>query len=115
VPQVYFVGLLAGENDQDEVRRTGEGRAINRHNYSTQEVVQELEKPAVRRLMDLIRFRNEYGAFSGDFEVGESGSRNLQLTWRKEYWKCTLHVDLGTSKSWIEYRDHAGKIKQYAP
>lgn len=115
VPQVYFVGLLAGENDQDEVRRTGEGRAINRHNYSTQEVVQELEKPAVRRLLDLIRFRNEYGAFSGDFEVGESGSRNLQLTWRKEYWKCTLHVDLGTSKSWIEYRDHAGKIKQYAP
>ena len=32
VPQIYYVGLLAGENDR--VRRAkGEGRAINRHDY----------------------------------------------------------------------------------
>ena len=35
VPQIYYVGLLAGENDHDAVERTGEGRAINRHDYTT--------------------------------------------------------------------------------
>src|SRR6478736_1183345 len=30
VPQIYYVGLLAGRNDHDSVKRTGEGRAINR-------------------------------------------------------------------------------------
>ena len=34
VPQIYYVGLLAGENDHEAVDRTGEGRAINRHDYS---------------------------------------------------------------------------------
>lgn len=31
VPQVYYVGLLAGSNDEAGMKRTGEGRAINRH------------------------------------------------------------------------------------
>lgn len=31
IPQVYYVGLLAGENDVKNVTRTGEGREINRH------------------------------------------------------------------------------------
>ena len=34
VPQIYYVGLLAGENDVVAVGRTGEGRAINRHDYT---------------------------------------------------------------------------------
>ena len=35
VPQIYYVGLLAGENDHAAVAESGEGRAINRHDYST--------------------------------------------------------------------------------
>ena len=34
VPQIYYVGLLAGANDHEAVERTGEGRAINRHDYT---------------------------------------------------------------------------------
>ena len=34
VPQVYYVGLLAGENDYENAEKTGDGREINRHNYS---------------------------------------------------------------------------------
>jgi sucrose phosphorylase len=113
VPQVYYVGLLAGENDQDEVLRTGEGRAINRYNFSRQEVVEAMEKPVVRRLLELIRFRNTYRAFDGRFEVGESGDRNLQLNWRRDNLECTLYVDLETTNSWIEYRDRAGQLQRY--
>jgi sucrose phosphorylase len=31
IPQIYYVGLLAGGNDMDLLRRTGVGRDINRH------------------------------------------------------------------------------------
>ena len=50
VPQVYYVGLLAGSNDQAAVERTGEGRAVNRHDYTTEEVRDAVERPVVGRL-----------------------------------------------------------------
>ncbi|MDG0811710.1 hypothetical protein OMP40_21825 [Cohnella rhizosphaerae] len=65
IPQVYYVGLLAGENDDARVQETGEGREINRHNFSPEEIELSLEKEAVQRLLKLIRFRNEYEAFQG--------------------------------------------------
>ena len=34
IPQIYYVGLLAGGNDMDLLRRTGVGRDINRHYYT---------------------------------------------------------------------------------
>ena len=34
IPQIYYVGLLAGSNDMDLLRRTGVGRDINRHYYT---------------------------------------------------------------------------------
>ncbi len=37
VPQIYYVGLLAGANDARAVEATGEGRAINRHDYTIAE------------------------------------------------------------------------------
>ena len=49
------MGLLAGANDHLAVARTGEGRAINRHDYTTAEVEAALERPLVRRIIELIR------------------------------------------------------------
>ena len=34
IPQIYYVGLLAGGNDMELLRRTGVGRDINRHYYT---------------------------------------------------------------------------------
>ncbi|HVS49135.1 MAG TPA: sucrose phosphorylase, partial [Candidatus Dormibacteraeota bacterium] len=34
VPQIYYVGLLAGENDYDAISRAADGRAINRHDFT---------------------------------------------------------------------------------
>lgn len=55
---MYYIGLLAGENDNDNVKKTGEGREINRHNYSTEKIEQGLKKDVAQRLLKLIRFRN---------------------------------------------------------
>src|SRR5699024_1495154 len=64
IPQVYYVGMLAGENDLEKFKETGDGREINRHNYTLEEIDQALEKDVVKRLMKLTSFRNTYEAFN---------------------------------------------------
>lgn len=113
IPQVYYVGLLAGENDVEAVRKSGEGREINRHNFSMEEIEQCVQKKVVKRLLRLIRFRNEYDAFNGVFKVMESPGDEIMLSWRKENKYCSLNIDLKTSKSIIEYIDENNTKVQY--
>ncbi|OJF92771.1 sucrose phosphorylase [Alkalibacterium sp. 20] len=63
IPQVYYVGLLAGENDIKLLESTKEGRNINRHYYSKDEVQDEMSRPVVRKLKELLEFRNVTKAF----------------------------------------------------
>ncbi|KWX72392.1 sucrose phosphorylase [Paenibacillus jilunlii] len=112
IPQVYYVGLLAGENDLERVRETGEGREINRRNYTLPEIGQSLEKEVVQRLLKLIRFRNEYEAFNGDFTVEEAAADEIRLSWTKGEFRCTLYINLDTMRSEIEYTDGEGVLAQ---
>jgi len=102
VPQVYYVGLLAGENDLTAVARTGEGRAINRHDYSMEEVTDDLERPVVERLLQLVRLRNSHPAFDGTLTVETEGRSRLRLSWRSGASCCTLDTDLATGRSIID-------------
>jgi sucrose phosphorylase len=113
VPQVYYVGLVAGKNDQSAVQRTGEGRDINRHNYSVDEVEQELQRPVVQRLIKLIQFRNEYDAFNGEFQILDSDDSLLKLAWENKQKRCQLMVDLNNYKAIIQYTDDAGNLLSY--
>jgi sucrose 6(F)-phosphate phosphorylase len=113
VPQVYYVGLLAGENDEENIKATGDGREINRHNYTLKEIEQSLEKDAVQRLLKLIRFRNEYDAFNGQFKVLNSANDEVRLTWQKDEKYCTLFIDLKTNKAVIDYIDQNGMEVSY--
>ncbi|MCL2864274.1 MAG: sucrose phosphorylase [Lachnospiraceae bacterium] len=104
IPQVYYVGLLAGENDYEKVEKTGEGREINRHNFSSDELEESLQKPVVKRLLALIRFRNQYDVFDGDFRVRETDD-TMNLFWEKGDLKASLHVDFRENKAVIQYLD----------
>ncbi|MBW3093732.1 DUF1964 domain-containing protein, partial [Bifidobacterium sp. 82T10] len=95
VPQVYYVGALAGVNDMDLLHRTKVGRDINRHYYSTAEVDEQLKRPVVQALNALCRFRNELPAFDGEFAYAADGDRSLTMTW-------TLAGDDGTVASRAE-------------
>lgn len=110
IPQVYYVGLLAGENDEENVRKTGEGREINRHNFTLEEIEEALGQNVVQRLLELIRFRNEYDAFNGEFRVLESAKHEVRLLWTLGERYCSLHVDLHNNKSAIEYVDGQGQV-----
>ena len=74
IPQVYYVGMLAGKNDIELAESTKGGRDINRHSYSVEEIAREVERPVVRKILKLMRFRNELPAFEGECETAASGS-----------------------------------------
>lgn len=76
IPQVYYVGLLAGRNDLKLLEETKVGRNINRHYYTVQEIEKETERPVVKKLIEMMKFRNSCRAFDvdGSFEVTCSGS-----------------------------------------
>jgi sucrose phosphorylase len=100
VPQVYYVGLLAGGNDMALLERTNVGRDINRHYYTPDEIARAIERPVVQRLFELIRLRNTHPAFGGDFEMAESADSVLDLRWRNGKDFAHLHIDLEN----LEYR-----------
>ena len=99
VPQVYYVGLLAGENDHAAVERTGEGRAINRHDYSLQEIDEALDRDVVRRLVDLVRLRNEHPAFAGDAVINADSDHSITLRWAFGDEALCLEVDFADGRA----------------
>ena len=105
IPQVYYVGLLAGKNDINLVEFTKNGRDINRHNYTLDEIAIEIEKPVVRRLLRLMEFRNIYPAFSGTFVIEDAPDDQLVLSWLDNPYRTTARIDLNTYHAEIEYYD----------
>ena len=111
VPQVYYVGLLAGVNDEENAKKTGDGREINRHNYDLDEIEQSLGKEVVQRLLKLIRFRNEYEAFDGEFKVLACERDEVHLSWSKGDSECRLSIDLQTNTSTIRYKKDGQEVE----
>jgi sucrose phosphorylase len=105
IPQVYYVGLLAGKNDDVDVARTADGREINRHNYSIREVDQESQRPVVRNLSKLIRFRNSHPAFSGNFSLNSCSDHEISICWDDANCYARLHIDLQRNAMEIKYKD----------
>lgn len=108
IPQVYYVGMLAGKNDIENLKNGGEGRSINRHNYTLQEVDQAVQQPVVGKLLRLMQFRNEYKVFDGEFSVGEPGEEGkLTMSWKDGELQAVLSADFKTHAFAITYRDPA--------
>ena len=94
IPQVYYVGLLAGRNDMSLLARTGVGRDINRHYFTADQVQQQLGRPIVERTLALLKLRNTHPAFAGVFDASRSTRDRLVLTWSLERDWIRLDVDL---------------------
>ncbi len=102
VPQVYYVGLLAGRNDLALLTRTGVGRDINRRYYTRGEVAEALERPVVKDLCELIRLRNSHPAFGGEFTLLPSAEGTLALLWRQGDAEARLQVDLRSAEHYLQ-------------
>ena len=99
IPQVYYVGLLAGGNDVDLLRRTRVGRDINRHYYTDDELQRDLGRPVVSALLELLRFRNSHPAFAGSFHLSPSPPDTLLLRWHNGDEWARLEVDLADMRA----------------
>jgi sucrose phosphorylase len=94
IPQIYYVGLLAGSNDVDLLRRSGVGRDINRHYYTAFELQEHMNRPVVQSLLALLRLRNTHPAFEGVFELAPSPANTIVILWRNGAECVRLDVDL---------------------
>ncbi|KFJ00604.1 sucrose phosphorylase [Bifidobacterium porcinum] len=116
VPQVYYVGALAGANDMELLHRTNVGRDINRHYYSVEEIDRNLERPVVKALNALCRMRNQLDAFDGEFTFSHEGD-TLTFDWKGETTSATLTfepkrglgVDNRASVCALRWSDAAGE------
>lgn len=107
IPQVYYMGLLAGTNDLDLLARTGVGRDINRHYYTRAEIDAALQTQIVRSLCDLIRLRNTHPAFGGEFELPSCPDNELVMAWRRGEDFARLHIDFTNDRYSLEYTANA--------
>ncbi len=106
IPQVYYVGLLAGTNDMKLLEENMVGREINRHYYNWGEVQEALTRPVVHDLLKLIHFRNEYPAFQGMFSMLKSGDQSLVIRWNNADLWARLVVDFVESTMEICYLEN---------
>lgn len=115
IPQVYYVGLLAGRNDIALLEETKVGRNINRHYYSAEEVEAEVQRPVVQRLFNLMRFRNSHPAFNGKFAtVLHEEPHLLELSWTGDGHKAVLKADLAAHTFTVLFGNAAGTPDEYA-
>jgi sucrose phosphorylase len=103
IPQVYYMGFLAGENDMDLLAKTKVGRDINRHYYTRDEIKTQLEKPVVKNLISLIKLRNDHPAFDGEMSILNTKKEILEIKWTYQLHWTSLRVNLSEMKMKIHF------------
>ncbi len=107
IPQVYYVGMLAGRNDLSF--DPADHRFINRHNYTLAEVEAEVERPVVRKLLRMMRLRNSHPAFEGELEILDTPDDRISLRRCAQGETVTLEVDL-TARTYTLMYSEGGRM-----
>ncbi|MDG1752264.1 MAG: sucrose phosphorylase [Thalassotalea sp.] len=100
-PQVYYAGLLAEKNAMVLLEKSNVGRDINRPYLNNERITQALKKPFTKAMIELIKLRNSYEAFNGNFTVTNELSV-LKMTWSHHQSSATLLVNLADKETLIE-------------
>jgi sucrose phosphorylase len=99
VPQIYYVGLLAGLDDVALFERTGQGRDVNRHSYSEEEFTAALEQPVPQAILGLVRLRSTHPAFGGEHEWAVTGPDSMRLRWSDGDAEAVLEISVGETRA----------------
>ena len=111
-PQVWYLDLLAGKNDYEAVKAAGAGghKEINRTNYTSEMVSEALKKDVVKRQIELLRFRNSFGAFSFDSTIEAKANKDvIFIKWIKGEYAATLKLNLTDFDCVIIAKDKDGE------
>ncbi|MDQ8201511.1 sucrose phosphorylase [Pelagicoccus sp. SDUM812003] len=101
IPQIYYVGMLAGKNDIKLVESTRNGRDINRHDYSNEEIEAEIQRPVVQQLFQLMKLRNNHPAFDAELRILPSEDHQLHLRYESGPHFCETRIDLQSMQATV--------------
>lgn len=116
-PQIWYLDLFAGENDLEAVKKAGESghKEINRTNLTREDIRKALQKPVVRKQLELIRLRTESRAFSDGANITiEDTDHTIRFIWEYEGSKAELFVDFEKEEYAITSYDSAYEGKEGA-
>ncbi|WP_296048669.1 sucrose phosphorylase [uncultured Alteromonas sp.] len=105
IPQIYYAGMFAAENDMALLARTNVGRDINRPYLNQAAVNAALEKPVVKALISLIRLRNTISALGGEFSVTQQ-ENSLRLHWQADSSYARLTVDFAALEAVLTFTEN---------
>ncbi len=98
-PQIWYLDLLAGENDYEAMERAGSGghKAINRSDLTAEQAEAALKKDIVKKQLSLLKFRNTHPAFTADADIKVSAEGpHLCITWSSGGSSASLTADLSS-------------------
>lgn len=97
-PQIWYLDLFGGKNDHEAVRLAGPGghKEINRTNLTADRIDSEVSSPLFRNQVELLRFRNQCGAFHTDADIRVSCPEDdvLEIVWEFNGETASLRADL---------------------
>ncbi|RSK17909.1 Sucrose phosphorylase [Streptococcus oralis] len=113
IPQVYYVGLLAGKNDLKLLEETKEGRNINRHYYSKEEIAEEVQRPVVKSLLNLFSFRNQSEAFDleGTIDIETPTSHSIVIKRQNKDKSVTAVAEIDLQSQTYQVVENGRKIQ----
>ena len=106
-PQVYYVGLFNGMDDKELFEKTGQGRDVNRHNYTPAEISKALESEVTQAIIALARVR-KHPAFQGDFSWHVLGADSIKLQWQSGTESLSLEFNTANPEFKIETNGASG-------
>lgn len=95
-PQIWYLDLFAGKNDYEAMKRAGAGghKEINRTNLSLAEARDLLDKPVVKKQLEMLRFRNTCPAFTEDAKISiDCDGSKMSISWVNDKAVASLTVD----------------------
>jgi sucrose phosphorylase len=97
-PQIWYLDLFAGANDNEAADRGGAAghKEINRTNLSADDIEAGLARSIVRDQLEMIRLRNTSAAFDGTLDVLPTPPDRLGLRWQNGDTIATLDANLAT-------------------
>lgn len=113
-PQLYYVGLLMGHNDEALLAATGVGRDVNRHRYTAAEVEDALATTDVQRLLALVELRRTHPAFDGTWwlaPLDPEAPAVVRTGWRDDDGRAvTLVLDVRARRGRLEVDGDAREL-----
>ena len=112
-PQIWYLDLFGGKNDHEAVKRAGPGghKEINRSNLSLERIDEEVTTSLFRDQVQLLRMRNNCGAFHPDATISVScpDDTHLEISWNHQGSKALLKANLSDYSFQVEAQDACGE------